>query len=206
MKDPKVFVIGFHKTGLTSLGQALEILGYRVCHRAAPLREALGHEAMIALLEAKDYGPIFNVAKRYDAFHDNPWFWLYKELDTQFPGSKFILSTREEASWLQSASTYFGNSESDFRRLVYGKAGIVGNEALYLSRYASHQNEVRAWFKDRPTDFLEVDIVASPEWEVLCSFLNLPIPAQKFPHIRPQREASRPSGTIKTALKRFLKN
>jgi len=31
MRKQKIFVIGFHKTGTSSLGAALEILGYTVC-------------------------------------------------------------------------------------------------------------------------------------------------------------------------------
>ena len=31
LRDSKVFCIGFHKTGTSSLGAALKILGYKVC-------------------------------------------------------------------------------------------------------------------------------------------------------------------------------
>lgn len=201
MKDQKVFVIGFHKTGLTSLGKALELLQYRVCHRAKPLREALGHEEMIQQLEQKSYEKVFEIAREFDAFHDNPWFWLYRELDQQFPGSKFILSTRGEASWLASAQRYFGNTESDFRRLVYGQGSIVGNEQHYLEYYRKHNTQVREWFKDRPNDLLEIDVIAAPQWEELCGFLKAPIPSQAFPHLN----ASQPPSLL-NRIKRGVKN
>lgn len=186
---PKVFVIGFHKTGLTSLGAALNLLGYTVCHRAKPVREALGQERMIQLLQEKNYAPIFSIAQSFNAFHDNPWFWLYQQLDEEFPGSKFILSTREENDWLRSAGSYFGDSSSDFRQLVYGQGALRGNETLYLNRYRKHNHEARAWFKNRPDQFLELDVIARPSWDTLCNFLHKPVPAYTFPHLNKKKEA-----------------
>ena len=202
--DPKVFVIGFHKTGLTSLGAALSLLGYEVCHRAKPVREVLGHDHMMDLLQEKNYAPIFSIAQSFNAFHDNPWFWLYKELDAEFPKSKFILSTRKEKDWLKSANNYFGTSSSDFRQLVYGEASMVGNETLYLNRYRRHNEEVRAWFKNRPSQLLELDIIARPGWNTLCNFLHKPVPKSPFPHLN-----KRPSSTFPKAsrfMQRILRN
>lgn len=200
--DQKVFVIGFHKTGLTSLGAALGQLGYKVCHRAKPVREVLGQERMIELLSNKNYGPIFSIAASFNAFHDNPWFWLYQELDAEFPGSKFILSTRDENDWLRSASNYFGNSSSDFRQLIYGKGSLKGNETLYLNRYKKHNDEAREWFKNRTEQFVELDIVAQPSWGPLCSFLHKPVPSTPFPHINKTRlPASRASRWVQRILR-----
>jgi len=184
------------------LGKALELLGYHVCHRAKPVREALGHDEMIRQLESRSYDEVFNIATHYTAFHDNPWFWLYKELDAKFPHSKFILSLREEQSWLKSAQNYFGSSESDFRRLVYGKGRFKGNEDLYLDRYRTHNKEVRAWFKNRSEDLLELDVIASPEWGKLCEFLSKPLPTLPFPHLN---ATSKPSSVLKR-LKQEVKN
>ena len=44
--DPKIFCIGFHKTGTTSLGQALEALGYRVCGEMGIREPRIGEIAM----------------------------------------------------------------------------------------------------------------------------------------------------------------
>lgn len=200
MKDQKVFVIGFHKTGLTSLGRALEILGYRVCHRAKPIREALGHDEMIKLLENGSYTKLFDIAAQYNAFHDNPWFWLYKELDKEFPNSKFILSLREEQSWLQSAQRYFGESTSDFRRLVYGNGQFKGNENLYLERHRAHVEEVRTWFKGRNKDLLELDIIAAPNWALLCKFLDKDIPNEAFPHLNTSSKPSSVFNKVKNKI------
>ena len=54
MSESKIFGIGFHKTGLTSLGEAFEMLGYKTCHKAKPVRDKLGQAEMMDLLHAND--------------------------------------------------------------------------------------------------------------------------------------------------------
>jgi hypothetical protein len=178
----KVFGIGFHKTGTTTLGVALEQFGYRVCHGAAPVRAALGHRRMLDLLHAMDLDRIMTVATWFDAFEDNPWFVLYRDLDERFPGSKFILTTRDDDSWLDSSLRYYGGSESDLRSWIYGVGSPVGNEALYLERYRRHNREVRAHFVQRPADLLIVDWQLGQGWNELSTFLGLERPRVAFPH------------------------
>jgi len=70
----KVFCIGFHKTGTTSLNVALNTLGYRV---TGPNGVNDPDIAKNVLRMADD------LVKRYDAFQDNPWPIIYKELDAK---------------------------------------------------------------------------------------------------------------------------
>lgn len=188
---PRVFGVGFHKTGTTTLGVALEHLGYRVCHGAGPLRAALGHERMMALLHSRRLEPVFTVAERYDAFQDNPWYLLYRELDERFPGSLFVLTRRSERTWIRSVVRYFGESESDFRKWIYGVGSPVGNEELFRERYRRHNDEVVEHFADRPGQLLHVDWESGDGWPELCAFLERPVPDLPFPHANPSRPASR---------------
>lgn len=182
-KAGKVFGIGFHKTGTTTLGRALELLGYNVCHGAAPVRHALGHRRMIELLSDSNVDEILEVAERYDAFEDNPWFVLYRELDAHFPGSRFILTIRNDDSWLASALRYYGNSESDLRWWIYGVGSPVGNESTFLERYRRHNIDVSEYFRDRPRDLLVVDWETGDGWPQLSAFLDRPAPDIAFPHV-----------------------
>ena len=60
---PKVFCIGFHKTGTTSLAVALRQLGYRVT----------GHNGVSdADIAEKVYEMAYGLVEQYDAFQDNP--------------------------------------------------------------------------------------------------------------------------------------
>ncbi len=105
----KIFGIGFHKTGTTSLGTALHDLGYSVC--------GLRKGALSYILRG-DLEPVFGLVERYDAFEDNPWPLLYRELDQRFAGSKFILTVRERNDWLASAVNHFGTRETEMRQWI----------------------------------------------------------------------------------------
>lgn len=61
---PKVFCTGFHKTGTTSIGAALEQLGYRV---AGPFGVKDPDIARTALKRVR------RLSRKYDALQDNPW-------------------------------------------------------------------------------------------------------------------------------------
>lgn len=170
----KVFCIGFHKTGTTSLGVALESLGYKVC--------GVSHE-LLPSLRNNDMSEVISLVNSYDAFKDNPWPVLFKELDALFPGSKFILTSREENKWINSAVNHFQRTSSDMRLYIYGKAYPVGNEEIFLARYRKHNADVIEYFKNRPDDLLILNLGHENPWVALCKFLNKPIPDRPFPVI-----------------------
>ncbi|WP_127844465.1 sulfotransferase family protein [Psychroflexus aestuariivivens] len=170
---PKVVCIGWHKTGTSTMGDALLSLGYKVIGA----REDLAY----SLLE-ENIQPALTVADDFEALQDVPWAALFKELDQAFPNSKFILTTREEQAWLNSAKKHFKDGNFKLHEWLYGNGVLEGNEDLYLKRYRAHYEEVKAYFKDRPDDLIVMDFKQGDSWEKLCSFLNQPIPKKAFPH------------------------
>lgn len=186
----KVFCIGFHKTGTTSLERALQRLGYRVTGSFGTKDPAIA---------TKVHELAYAKAEQYDAFQDNPWPILYRELDARFPGSKFILTRRPSAAWIRSQVRDFARTETPMRRWIYGPdAGCPeGNEPTYIARYERHNREVLEYFKDRPQDLLVFDLPSGDGWEKLCAFLGAPVPDEPFPH------ANKASPT--RAIKNFLK-
>ena len=183
----KVFCIGFHKTGTTSLEVALRKLGYRVTGSFGTKDPNIAQKVREMARQ---------IAERYDAFEDNPWPILYRELDEWFPGSKFILTRRPADAWIRSQLKDFATTETPMRRWIYGEeAGCPeGNEDVYVARYERHNREVVDYFRDRPDDLLVMDIPRDARWEALCDFLGHPIPAEPFPHAN------------KASLSRRLKN
>lgn len=174
----KVFCIGFQKTGTTSMGAALEMLGYRMTGGNWARDPEVSRVALQRALET---------AQHYDAFQDNPWPLLYREMDQAFPGSKFIMTIRPPEQWIKSAVKGFGTGTSPVREWIYGAgAGSpVGNEEIWLQRYARHNREVLEYFADRPADFMIMDLAAGDGWEKLCAFLGEPVPDAAFPHANP---------------------
>jgi hypothetical protein len=169
----KVFCIGFHKTGTTSLEVALNQLGYRVtgCFGTKDPR-----------ISEKVYDMADELVQKYDAFEDNPWPVIYKELDQKYPGSKFIHTIRPAESWIKSQVRDFASTNTPMREWIYGVGCPEGNEAIYVARYERHNREVEEYFKDRPDDLLRFDLPRGDGWEKLCPFLETDIPDKPFPH------------------------
>ncbi len=161
----KAWAIGLGRTGTTTFCEALKILGYqKVVHN-----------------------PIFEELKNLDGASDNGCTIFYKYLDYKFPGSKFVLLWRDLEDWLESARYIHGtipDRDQDLmimrRMLVYGR--IDYDKDQFAKTYHEHHKHVREYFKDRPDDLLEMNIVAGDGWETLCPFLGLSTPDVPFPH------------------------
>jgi hypothetical protein len=72
----KVFGIAFHKTTTTSLAKALTHLGYGVTDPNWVDNPNIAE---------KVYKLASDLANRFDAFQDNPWRILYKEVERKPP-------------------------------------------------------------------------------------------------------------------------
>ena len=169
----KVFCIGFHKTGTTSLAQALTHLGLKVTGPNGVKDPNIAVNALPLALE---------LVPKFDAFQDNPWPILYKELYQEFPDAKFILTYRDPEAWIKSQIRHFGEKSTPMREWIYGVGCPAGNEAVYLKRYRDHYHEVAEFFKKRRKPLLVMNLEKGDAWEKLCPHLGLPIPDQPFPH------------------------
>lgn len=180
----RVFGLGLSKTGTSSLGEALNRLGIPSIHY--PYDETTYRE-----LREGRYR--LSVLERYRAVVDIPVAPFYAQLDAAFPGSRFILTVRDEASWLRSAEMHWRllgewrNAYPDFNRFhefispcVYGTVGFNRERFAYV--YRTHTRNVREYFAARPHDLLVLDVCGGEGWEPLCGFLDEPVPDEPFPH------------------------
>jgi hypothetical protein len=175
----RVFGVGWAKTGTTTLAECLRILGYR--HLQGPRLD------LVELLEGDDPEALLAVVEPYESAEDWPWPLLFRELDARFPDSRFVLTTREPASWLRSYRNMVARQQPDpdldaTRRVLYGLPFPDVTDEQLLDRVAQHDHAVRAWFADRPGSLLEVDWATGDGWDELCAFLGEPRPALAFPH------------------------
>ncbi|NEQ99386.1 MAG: sulfotransferase [Cyanothece sp. SIO2G6] len=173
----KIFGIGTLKTGTTTLGAALEKLGFNHTHE--------DREYLLSLVREDNLEKVYQWVDQYDSFEDWPWPLIYKELAVTYPKSRFILTTREnEEKWLRSMvkhSEKFGPTKG--REMFFGHGAPQGNEVAYVDRYLQHNQEVRDYFKDQPDRLLEVCWEQGDDWEKLCSFLGLPLIEEEFPKV-----------------------
>ena len=145
----KVFGIGYHRTGTTTLNECLKRLGF--AHKGYDLE-------LLRAWQRGDLGPIRAAADRHSCFDDWPWPLVFRELDEWYPDAKFVLTVRESPEkWLASVKRHArttGPTES--RTIIYGDPRPDGSEELYLEQYRTHNRAVREHFGDRPEKLLEV--------------------------------------------------
>ncbi len=181
----RVFGIGMHKTGTTSLHEAFKKLGLDSAHWKS------AHWAKAVWQEMKNSGRSGVLEKSY-ALCDLPFTLLFRELDIAYPGSKFILTTRNEDKWIRSVESHWDPSINPFRgawdadpfthqihRELYGRKTF--DREVFLERFRRHNAEVISFFQDRSSDLLVIDVDEQPTWGPLCMFLDLPVPVGQYP-------------------------
>ena len=152
--------------------KALEELGYKVKGHAPKLLNA-------AITRNKSR--IMHGLRGYDAIEDAPWFMLYKEIDEWYPGSKFILTIRDEESWYRSAHGRLKKGLQLKSAWIYGSANAYLNDKeAAIQVYRDHNRAVQEYFSERPDDLVVMNLPAGDGWEKLCPFLGKPIPGDGF--------------------------
>lgn len=197
----KIFVIGQNKTGTTSLEKAFKDLGFCV-----------GDQRIAEILYDRHYfkfqfEPIIEYCKTAQVFQDVPFSRsnTYKVLDDAFPGSKFILTVRDDAEqWYNSLTRFhakmFGKDEriptvDDLKEANYVRPGFMYNvirahgtpegdpynQEVMLNYYESYNQEVIDYFKDRPGHLLVINIAEKGAYQKFIDFLGVDTPYNDFP-------------------------
>jgi hypothetical protein len=174
MTRKKVFCIGLGKTGTTSLKEALRALGYRTIRLPLNWQGITDFDAALPGVSAA----------------------MYQELDRAYPGSKFILTVRDVAGWLKSIERDMRRKlnvrrdRSEERKLLltmhYGATTFDSHQ--FSKVFQNHIAEVSNYFRNRPDDFLLLDLTGSSGWDELCGFLELPVPDAPFPFVNKASE------------------
>ena len=162
----KIFGIGLAKTATTSLSRAMSILNFKSKHYLFDVEKDL---------------------QKYEFLNDMPIQTRYKNYDEVYGNSKFILTLRDEESWLKSIQKQFLKHKRPIDSILYKywleQFGFFGlDNEKFLKRFRDHKIEAEEYFKGR-NDFLIMNIFSGDGWDKLCDFLNVKIPTVKFPHL-----------------------
>jgi hypothetical protein len=188
----RVFQIGFSKCGTISIAEFFRDNGIATIHHdfgnlAVSMHENALHNKPLIPEHYQQYY-VFTDMERMDA---DPIISIpilyFKELDKQYPGSKFILNTRNKEAWLRSRSKHLFN--------VFTQTSLLNESAKILK--LSEQEVVEHWsqewddhhaavlehFKDRPQDLLVFNI-DTDKADKLIAFLqgNFKLNAKYYGH------------------------
>lgn len=167
--DYKIFNISYHRNATTSFHDYMEQLGITSLHSVKISLEAIGSHNNILYEPDLQADPEFMTCddffnyqdnktrlityardSKYNAFSDNPWPMLYKELDASFPNAKFILFVRNADKWSASVTKYFKNVWTYFRRMLYDN--VMNNKEYWMHKYNSHNANVINYFETKYQD------------------------------------------------------
>ncbi len=182
----KVFNIGLNRAGTTSLTSALGTLGYRAVHHKH--RGVRLYDRIVQNIR-RGRRLLAGLEDEYDAFSDFAGQNFFAALDRQYPGSKFILTTRELDAWLDSRER---KVEKNLRTPGYAYAFRTVDREKWTRERSQYLARLAEFFRGRERDFLVIDIPAGEGWEKLCPFLGRDIPALPFPYMNRMEPEPRP--------------
>lgn len=185
----KIVCVGVVKTATTSLLQAFERLGYRCASWDAD---------MILAWHQGDVERCLGHAAEFQFLRDWPWQQLYQQLDARYPGSQFILTTREPQDWVVSFVSHLRRNtftadglriphplRDKSRCLTYGfdpTHHLEDRSYLIKEVYERHNASVRQYFSGRGRALLEVNLTGNPSYRSICQFIGVPVVDWEFPH------------------------
>jgi len=169
----QVIGVGLPRTGTRSLAEALTILGYRTLHYAPDLR----HD--------RRWPRVFD---GYDAATDYPCSGWWPQLLGAYPEALVILTVRRQlATWVASMGRHIGacrvpcdrrRQEAEAVHTCLSGEPYPSAERL-AAAYTEHTARVLAGIDADRLLILAVD--GEGQWDVLCTFLDRPLPGIPFP-------------------------
>ena len=191
----KIFGIGFHRTGTSSLNDALQRVGLNAIHwpsqYQSQMREGMSNAERLAILAP--------CLAEYNGFTDVPFSGLYHVLDRTYSGSRFILTKRDPESWWQSLIPHWRLCEGTrqlkpFELIQYNQyepyttQATLADKEIFMAKFTAHNQAVINYFADRPDDLLIIDWKSDDHpfsWEKLCAFLGKGLPEDRaVPHYK----------------------
>jgi len=109
-------------------------------------------------------------------------FERFKELDQQYPGSRFILNKRDPGNWLRSRKNFLN---SGYFFCIHGDDAHQNEQELdecWMNHWNSHQKLVLEYFSGRPESFLEFDIEKDSPMKLVRFFDDLNLDAGHWGH------------------------
>ena len=197
----KYFCIGRNKTGTTSLKKAFEQLGFAVGDQRGAELLYLDHYFL------GNFAPIIEYCLSAQVFQDMPFSapGTFKHLDNAYPGSKFILTVRDDSEqWYRSitrfhAKKYGSNGflptteqlhQANYIRkgAPYNIVRLHGtpdhdpyNKEIMIAHYEKHNRDVEKYFIGRESDLLVINIAQPNDYRKFIEFLGIESPYIEFP-------------------------
>lgn len=200
-KRSKIFCIGLHKTGTTSIEKVLTNLNYKI-------GDQVQGELLLDNWYRRDFDSIIEFSKSAEAFQDTPFSlpFTFIALDQYFENAKFILSVRDDPEqWYNSLTKFhskkwgFGQNPPtldqlkeanyrykgyayDFNRKVFSTPqNQPYHKKELINYYIKHNKTVKDYFRSQPDKCIEINVNNNQDFSRLVKFLGKTTEAERFP-------------------------
>jgi len=164
--EQKVFCTGFYKTGTTSFGSAMKLLGY---HHTSFRKDLLDSYSK------NNYENLYQFVNKFDSFDDVPFNdkTVIQLLDKKYPNCKFVHLHRDPKEWKNSFIQWTG-------KITNNQIDVED----WFTKFKDHQSFIDSYFKIAdPNKFIALDISDEEGFKKLADFLNKDHKGRfKFPH------------------------
>jgi hypothetical protein len=187
----KIFQIGFNRCGTTSIFQFFES---HCLNRPKCVHWEQGNLALTMLLNMKEGRPLLEGQyEDFDVYTDmqalvqdregnKDMFLAHMEfeiLDRQYPGSRFILNTRNVDDWIRSRTRHYRQlGLTEIMERIYGK----DFEGTWRRQWKEHHENVTKYFEGR-NDLLVYDIDKDKAAKIADFLPELTFDDRQFPKI-----------------------
>ncbi|PWE18743.1 hypothetical protein DDZ18_03885 [Marinicauda salina] len=196
MSDLKFLGLGFMKTGLTSLHDAMAAMGFETRHRRFKIWKAF---------RTGDLDTVMAHYETADVFVDWPHPYMYKPfLEAYGDRARFVLTVRDSAEWYESLLRHNRHAHpvTHSQRYIFGRYYPHGFREEHIAVYEAHNAEVEAFFeREGRRDQLLVLRTGEPDsLERLKAFAETDSDLADYP--RSNRSARRTDRDIADAMRR----
>ena len=188
----QLFGAGVGRTGTLTLRTALDMLGFGPCHHMRVVLEDPARQVPLwnAAMDGQPDWPALYAGQ--NSAVDWPTASFYRELHAASPDARFILTTRNPETWVDSFdetiyTAIAGRDQAppevhpwlDMCIRVIERAGFPLGLARHelAQRFIAHNAAVKAAIPESQLLVFEV----REGWAPLCEFLGVDVPADDFP-------------------------
>ena len=162
---PRIIQIGFHRCGTRALAHLFAASGYDAVHWRVKRKNGFLNLARTLKKNIEAGEPPLKRMERYHFLSDlecridgQSWYGFkrFREIDAAYPGTRFLLNTRDKDGWLQSRLTHRGYAQKFMA--AEGLTDIESCLQHWSAEWDAHLADVTAYFADRPRDLIRFDI------------------------------------------------
>ena len=189
----KIFQIGFNKCGTASLYHFFKDNGFKSVHWRWGDKNNYKYVALEMKRNYENNHPLLEGMEEFDFYSDmeshldgfdnegddyfpcvHAYIDYFKEIDRQYPNSKFILNIRNVNNWIESRRKHVFSSGRTYLGSCMHHMKMTKKEvlALWENQWDTHINNVLEYFKHRPDDMLLFNIEEGDNGIRIKNFLS----------------------------------